>query len=374
MNKFYTVAVLVLIIAGSASAQLNIDFEASNIITGYLGSYSSVDPANPGFQLKAAYPAPAPYSTAVSGWYSATGVGADDLKIVASGVTYSNYLLMQKKNDYIEFGPVNTGSCIFKAIQFSGPFQVGVRYYDNLHTYVTGSTVVYNLNAAVTTIVVAAAVPQGGYVQIFSDKEDDFYIDDISFGGGVAPVELTSFRSYLKNNQVELQWTTATELNNYGFEVERSVNGDDWSTLGFVAGHGTCFTPQQYSFRDAQLDRSATELYYRLKQMDRDGTTEYSDVLRVALATPTSMNLSVYPQPFANRLNIDLAATGNERVRITLYNSAMQKVKSIYEGTADGTMSMVVPTTDLRDGSYFLIVNHANGRTQIQKLLHMQSR
>ncbi|MFZ1728519.1 MAG: T9SS type A sorting domain-containing protein [Bacteroidota bacterium] len=205
-------------------------------------------------------------------------------------------------------------------------------------------------------------------------EDKEFYIDAISAAGGPLPVELTSFRSYLKDDQVELQWTTATELNNYGFEVERSANGDDWSTLGFVQGHGTCFTPQQYSFRDAQLDRSSTQLYYRLKQMDRDGTTEYSDVLRVALAAPTSVNLNAYPQPFAGSLNIDLSATSSEQATVTLYNSAMQKVQTVYEGTVDGNLSMTVPTTDLRDGSYFLIVNHANGQTQVQKLLHMQSR
>ncbi|MBE0642538.1 MAG: T9SS type A sorting domain-containing protein [Bacteroidetes bacterium] len=248
-----------------------------------------------------------------------------------------------------------------------------MRIYNSSHNQ-QGSDYTQNLGSSWATYVVPTAVPTGGYIRIYCNNFYNFYVDDIVAGGGPVPVELTSFRSYLKDDQVELQWTTATELNNFGFEIERSTNGDDWSMLGFVEGHGTSFVPRQYSFRDETLDRSSLELYYRLKQVDRDGTTEYSNVLRVALTAPSSVNLTAYPQPFAGNLNLDITSGTSEQITITLYNSAMQKVATLYEGVADGSMTMTIPTMDLRDGSYFLIVNHANGETQVQKLLHLQSR
>ncbi|MBE0642537.1 MAG: T9SS type A sorting domain-containing protein [Bacteroidetes bacterium] len=265
---------------------------------------------------------------------------------------------------------------------------VTIKYYtspppanDNGGVVYTGGFAIGSSSWTTYTEYFTRPIPVNGYFRIYvtnvgNTSNPGVYIDNINFGvgGGPLPVELTSFRSFVKDKQVELQWTTATELNNFGFEIERSTNGDDWSMLGFVEGHGTSFVPRQYSFRDETLDRSSLELYYRLKQVDRDGTTEYSNVLRVALAAPTSVKLNAYPQPFAGNLNIDLSATSSEEVRVTLYNSAMQKVQSIYTGPVDGNMSMTVPTTDLRDGSYFLIVNHANGETQVQKLLHLQSR
>jgi hypothetical protein len=391
MKQIYTLVIMALLIVGSANAQFYtvMDFDAPNITgSGVLGDYNS--PSTVGGQVKAAYPM-------ISYWDDDFELEDTDPAYYGTGpapnyVDFMNALRFDDDESYMDFGPLPAGNISFSALHISGEndAEFKVRIYasnprignpspisstgDIDVTYTTGATGNYGINYYPGPADPALSVPANGYVRICSEDDDDFYIDGLASTGGAMPVELTSFRSYLKNDQVELQWTTATELNNYGFDVERSANGDDWSTLGFVAGHGTCFTPQQYAFRDARLDRSATELYYRLRQMDRDGTTEYSDVLRVALVTPTSVKLSAYPQPFAGSLNIDLSAAGSEQVHVTLYNSAMQKVQSIYEGTVDGTMSMTVPATDLRDGSYFLIVNHANGQTQVQKLLHMQSR
>jgi hypothetical protein len=289
----------------------------------------------------------------------------------------------------MEFGPLAGGSFLFTMLtgqtgsgnnnQLS-QCQVKVYSGPNGNSQV-GSAQIFSVSNASPTngalfCNVSQAVPANGYVRIKAVDSNfrKFYIDEISGAGGALPVELTSFRSYLKNDQVELQWTTATELNNFGFNVERSTDGDRWSSLGFVAGFGTSSSPKQYGFRDEQLDRSSGMLYYRLKQIDRDGSTEYSDVLRVALTAPASVNLTAYPQPFAGSLNINLSSTRNEQVTVTLFNSAMQKVASLYDGTVDGSMSMTVPTADLRDGSYFLLVQHAGGEALFQKVLRVQGR
>jgi len=95
--------------------------------------------------------------------------------------------------------------------------------------------------------------------------------------GAVIPVELTSFTASVNERDVILNWTTATELNNQGFEIQRN-SGNDFQVVGFVNGHGTTTETQEYSFTDAVTTGSYS---YRLKQVDFDGTFEYSDVVKV---------------------------------------------------------------------------------------------
>ncbi|MFZ1728514.1 MAG: hypothetical protein WBQ23_02395 [Bacteroidota bacterium] len=374
MKKIFLLVFLASLLTVNIDAQ-TINFEPSTVITGSMGPFNS--PQTAGVALKATYPQ-------IYDWDEQFQV---DANVTRNSFNYNKALLFEDDDAWMKFGPLAGGSFFFTMLTHSNGngnnyyyTECQVRVYTSSHTQVgnTQTFAVSNqspINGAAFCNV-SQLVPANGYVRIKSVDHDfrKFYIDEISGAGGPLPVELTSFRSYLKDDQVELQWTTATELNNFGFDVERSTDGNTWSALGFVAGFGTSSSPKQYSFRDAELDRSTGTLYYRLKQMDRDGTTDYSDILRVALAAPTSVQLSAYPQPFAGSLNVDLSSMSSEQVTVTLYNSAMQKISSVYEGMVDGNMSLTVPTTDLRDGSYFLIVNHASGETQVQKLMHLQSK
>lgn len=382
MNRFYTLILLLLTMMGAAQAQFaTMNFDAPNITaSGYLGSYPN--PNTVGHQVKSAYPM-------ISYWTDDQDFTIEDPSTTYyNNVDFDHALRFRREDAFVNFGPLDQGFVSFNALYINGQHDAQFRVYvfssnpgsgdpSYLYrsskydlTYTNGASGNYGINY----YTINYEVPAGGYVRIESEDDDDFYIDGVTNSGGPMPVELTSFRSFVKDEQVDLQWTTATELNNYGFEVERSANGQDWNTLGFVEGHGTSFTPRQYSFHDMNTDRNSTQLYYRLKQVDRDGSSEYSDVIRVAVTTPASVTLTAYPQPFAANLNLNLSSHASEQVSITLYNSVMQKISSVYEGTVDGNMTMTIPTADLRDGSYFLIVNHADGRTQVQKLLHLQNR
>ena len=132
---------------------------------------------------------------------------------------------------------------------------------------------------------------------------------EFKFGSDPMPVELTSFTSTIVNNRVRLNWQTATEVNNYGFEVERaSLNPSeggtsgaplwgDWGAVGFVNGYGNSNSPKEYSFTDGNI--TAGTYKYRLKQIDNDGTFEYSDVVEVSFSTPGNFTLEQnYPNPF----------------------------------------------------------------------------
>ena len=122
------------------------------------------------------------------------------------------------------------------------------------------------------------------------------------------PIELVSFSAAILNNSVELNWQTATEVNNYGFNVECTIDNTKWDVIGFVQGHGTTNSPKEYSFSDTlDLTLNLTQASYRLKQIDNDGTFAYSKGVTVDLTSITSVDDIVqytfaleqnYPNPF----------------------------------------------------------------------------
>ena len=115
------------------------------------------------------------------------------------------------------------------------------------------------------------------------------------------PVELTSFTASVVEGNVVLNWITATELNNSGFEIERQKTKDEkseeWESIGFVNGNGTSTSVHSYSFVDKNTNEGKS--YYRLKQIDFDGSFDYSKTVEVDLSLPTIFSLEQnYPNPF----------------------------------------------------------------------------
>ena len=115
---------------------------------------------------------------------------------------------------------------------------------------------------------------------------------------GPLPVELSLFTATLVKNEINLFWKTETEVDNYGFNVERRINDGEWSNIGFIEGHGNSNSPKEYSYSDKDLFAGGSKFQYRLKQVDTDGQFEYSDVVEVEVV-PTQFELSQnYPNPF----------------------------------------------------------------------------
>ena len=118
---------------------------------------------------------------------------------------------------------------------------------------------------------------------------------------GIIPVELTSFTASLTDNNVTLTWTTATETNNQGFQIERRKTQDErskeWNNIAFINGEGTTTELQSYTFVDENLQTGKYQ--YRMKQVDFDGTFEYSNTIEVDINSPTKFSLAQnYPNPF----------------------------------------------------------------------------
>ena len=113
----------------------------------------------------------------------------------------------------------------------------------------------------------------------------------------IVPVELISFSTSVLNDDVELIWTTSSELNNFGFEVQRRTEDSDFYTIGFVKGSGTTTGQNDYLFVDKDL--SPLKYYYRLKQVDYNGTFDYSPILEVTISGVLEFSLGQnYPNPF----------------------------------------------------------------------------
>ncbi len=181
-----------------------------------------------------------------------------------------------------------------------------------------------------------------------------------NFGVGnnaALPVELTSFSASYRNGNVHLKWKTATETNNYGFEIHRSENLVDWETLGFVAGAGTSNTPMSYEFSDALSNTIAKQLYYRLKQIDRDGSAHESHVVSVAVNKylPSSVELSpIHPNPALTSFTIPFTVPEPQKVQLTVHDAFGREVTRIIERYERGSHSISIATGDLVPGWYIV--------------------
>ena len=168
------------------------------------------------------------------------------------------------------------------------------------------------------------------------------------------PVELAYFASTLNGDEVQLRWRTETELNNYGFHIERAAENSDWLALGFVEGHGNSNSPRQYTFSDSEIYETGN-YYYRLKQTDNDGTFEYSDVVSVTVGVPVLYSLSSnYPNPFNPETRIDYTLPKQQNVSLRINNMLGELVEVLEnEVKPAGTYTVTFDGSDLPSGIYF---------------------
>ena len=163
------------------------------------------------------------------------------------------------------------------------------------------------------------------------------------------PVELTRFDATAKAQGVNLTWATATEKNNDRFEIQRSATGDEYTTIGTVKGQGSTTMAHDYNFLDSHA--LAGTSYYRLRQVDTDGTFSFSPV--VAVQTEASTKAMLYPNPSANQL---ILPAGVGMVQYRIFNSLGQTLLS-----GKATDNDRLDITSLPKGPFFLELSGATG-------------
>jgi len=167
------------------------------------------------------------------------------------------------------------------------------------------------------------------------------------------PVELTSFSAVINDNSVTLNWKTETEVNNYGFEIQRSTQIDKWEVLGFVEGHGNSNSPKQYSFTDKN-PVGGSNYSYRLKQIDTDGKFEYSDVVEVLLVPDEFFLSQNFPNPFNPSTTISYQVLTMSYVQLFIYDALGNKVAQLINEERElGTYEVEIDGSNLTSGIYF---------------------
>jgi len=195
---------------------------------------------------------------------------------------------------------------------------------------------------------------------------------------GALPVELTSFSGKVVNGKVNLNWNTATEINNYGFEVERAkaVSGSQnvqFAKVGFVEGNGNSNSPKSYSFSDANV--TAGKYIYRLKQIDTDGQFEYSQEVEVSVQNLINGYVleQNYPNPFNPSTSIKFGFQNDTRAEVKVYNVIGAEVATLFNGMADAgrIYEVTFDASGLASGTYFYKLVTPD-KTDVRKMILMK--
>lgn len=170
---------------------------------------------------------------------------------------------------------------------------------------------------------------------------------------GPLPVELSTFTATLDKNEIKLFWRTETEVNNYGFNLEKRINEGEWNTISFIQGSGNSNSPKEYSYIDKDLLAGGSKFQYRLKQIDKDGSFTYSDVVEVEVV-PDQYELSQnFPNPFNPTTTIQFSLPVQSQLKINLYNMLGELVKTLAEGNYEkGYHKVIVDAANLPSGTY----------------------
>jgi len=172
---------------------------------------------------------------------------------------------------------------------------------------------------------------------------------------GTVPVELVSFSGTATHEGITLSWRTASELNNLGFEVERSIFKNRFSTIGFVSGVGTSTETHYYSFIDRSHFENKSGIKYRLKQVDFDGSFEYSNVIEVEVYHPFVFKLDQnYPNPFNPSTKIEYTLPTDGYTELKVYDLMGNSITTLVSETKTaGSYEIVFDASHIPSGVYF---------------------
>lgn len=283
------------------------------------------------------------------------------------------FAINTRSNSYWRFDMVESGTDGALILSLTNPNQTGIGsaenlrimaagspfYFPGVHTNGTGTTAKRNINIS------------------------SYGIDGTYYMGGNTttnplPVELTSFTAQAIGEKILLHWQTATEKNNYGFEVERSLpqplpkerdlEAGRWERIGFVPGNGNSNSPKLYEFKDDHLV-GGNLFIYRLKMIDTDGSYEYSNEIEVKAAPSKFSLLQNYPNPFNPITKIKFSIPQSAFVRLQVYDIMGKLVTTLVNAQKEaGYYEINFNASQISSGVYFYRLT-TNEYSEIKKMI-----
>ena len=199
-----------------------------------------------------------------------------------------------------------------------------------------------------------------------------FTLDAIALGEPL-PVELTSFNISLAGSSVLLRWRTETEVNNYGFEIERASSSatlvKEWKNVGFIKGSGNSSTFVDYSFTDKPAMPGI--YYYRLKQIDLNGNLEYSSIVSIEIYAPNQYSLNQnHPNPFNPTTQISYCLPTDGFVTLKVFDiMGSELVSLINENLKAGSYTATFDASKYASGIYICRISAGNYSSSIKMIL-----
>lgn len=308
--------------------------------------------------------------------HNTLGAPADgDSVITAGAVDYSG-----GRASFSSVGPTVDGRVKPDVMALGDGNVVASPYDDFSYTSASGTSFSCPLSAGVAALILSAN-PSLTPMQVRDAMRNTASQDnnpDNQYGWGIlnaldavnyypTPVELESFTALILNGKANLEWTTATEKNNRGFEIEKKSDISDFTTVGFVQGQGTKTSPTNYSFIDKS--NSKGNVTYRLKQIDFDGKYMFSGEVTIDIPVASDFVLEQnYPNPFNPSTRVNYSIPNGSQVKLVLYDILGNKVKVLSdEYKAPGNYSYTLNAGGLASGVYFVQL-HAGSSSKLIKI------
>jgi len=303
-------------------------------------------------------------------WQDAAAITGSEVYNTSSGTVTSSYSLIQGGVAGSGVGPnalTDGGSNMDADPLFVNPGS-------NDFTLTSSSPAI---NAG-NTSAVSASTDLAGNPRISIDTVD---VGAYEFQGAPLPVDLVSFTANANGSSVVLNWNTASEFMCYGFSLERRIvspqpqasSAEQWTSVGFVRGHGSTASPNKYFYLDNGLPSG--HFAYRMKQVDQDGKFKYTAEITVTISTiPSLFSLDQnYPNPFNPSTKIEFTVPAEGRASLKVFNSLGQEVVALFDGLAKKGeyQQAIFDGTNFASGIYFLRLQY-NGRQLMRKMLLMK--
>ncbi|OAQ41999.1 hypothetical protein A5893_02440 [Pedobacter psychrophilus] len=254
--------------------------------------------------------------------------------------------------EYFQNGSLSGGSDINWIYDNSGP-QPAYSGKTNGYKYVTasGNTTIGNL---------------------LNNSNERRPVITFNYANGALPVKLVAFNAKVQNNLVAVTWTTATETNNAGFEVQRSIDGIHFETVGSVApntNNGNSVDLQRYYFDDKNPFLGTS--YYHLSQKDLDGKIDYSQIRAVSFSIKEANKLIIYPNPAVRDLNLTISSTSNnEQAKISIIDANGRMIqRNLIKKLVKGLNNINLDISDLPIGIYTIVVEMSAGEKLVEKFI-----